>query len=97
MIEVRKTQTFGQWIDGLRDRAGARVILDHVQRLTLGLGDLKSVGDGVSELRVNVGPGYRVYLIKKADILIVLLSGSDKSDQKRAIKRAKQLAKDIKL
>jgi putative addiction module killer protein len=96
MTEVRKTATFQKWLDGLKDdRAYAR-IETRLFRLTLGLpGDAKPVGKGVSELRIDYGPGYRVYFCKKGKALIILLAGGDKSTQDRDIRTAQKLASSL--
>lgn len=96
MIEIRKTPEYVKWIDDLRD-AQARVrILVRVERLRLGNpGDVKPVGSGVSELRIDYGPGYRVYFIKQGEILIVLLAGGDKRTQDADIKTALRLADNL--
>lgn len=96
MVEIRKTQIFAQWIDALRDlRARAR-IQARVERLAMGnAGDVKPVGEGVSELRIDYGPGYRVYFKKRGQMLIVLLVGGDKSSQTRDIKTALSLAQNL--
>jgi putative addiction module killer protein len=96
MIEVRKTAVFVQWLDGLRDiRARARVQA-RIERLTGGNpGDVEPVGEGVSELRINYGPGYRVYFKKRGRALIILLAGGDKNTQAKDIKSALRLARDL--
>ena len=96
MIEVRKTAVFVQWLDGLRDiRARARVQA-RIERLTSGNpDDVEPVGEGVSELRINYGPGYRVYFKKRGRELIVLLAGGDKNTQAKDIKSALRLARDL--
>lgn len=96
MIEVRRSDDFQAWFCGLRDRKARAVIVDRVSRLERGLtGDIKSVGDGVGELRIHYGPGYRVYLARQGDALVVLLCGGDKGSQDRDVKRAKALAKEL--
>jgi putative addiction module killer protein len=96
MIEIRKTETFAQWIDGLHDiRARARILV-RIERLVSGNpGDVKAVGGGVSELRIDYGPGYRVYYKKQGRKLIILLAGGDKNTQTKDIKTALRLAKNL--
>jgi len=96
MIEIRKTETFAKWIDGLRDiRARAR-IQARIERLAGGhAGDAKPAGEGVSELRIDYGPGYRVYFKKQGKILIILLAGGDKHTQTKDIKTALRLAHNL--
>lgn len=96
MIEIRKTEAYARWIDGLRDiRARAR-ILARVERLATGNpGDVKPVGEGVSELRINYGPGYRVYYTQRGQELVILLAGGDKSSQTRDIKTALRLSRNL--
>jgi len=96
MIEIRKTEVFAKWVDNLKDlRARARV-LARIERLAMGNpGDVKPVGEGVSELRISYGPGYRVYFKKKGRKLIVLLAGGDKGSQSRDIKTALRLARNL--
>ncbi len=96
MIEVRQTERFAAWLLGLRDRqARARIAL-RIDRLSLGhAGDVRPVGEGVSELRIDHGPGYRVYFVRRGTALIVLLAGGDKSSQDRDIRAAIRLARDL--
>jgi putative addiction module killer protein len=96
VIEVRKTSEFAQWLDGLRNvRAKARVQA-RIERLAAGNpGDVKPVGEGVSELRIDYGPGYRVYFIQKGSVSIILLTGGDKSTQARDIKTALRLSRNL--
>lgn len=96
MIEVRQTTRFASWLAGLRDdRARAR-ILKRLDRAKDGnLGDVAAVGEGVSEMRIFHGPGYRVYFVRRGSKLIVLLSGGDKSTQGADIEEAKALAREI--
>ncbi|UGX87810.1 type II toxin-antitoxin system RelE/ParE family toxin [Phyllobacterium meliloti] len=90
---IEKTDTFLSWIDGLRDqRARARIAMRLDRLIDGNLGDIKLVGDGVSELRIDYGPGYRVYFIERNDVLIILLCGGDKSTQDRDIRKAKTMA-----
>lgn len=94
MVPVRQTDTYADWFASLKDRT-ARVRIDiRVRRLSLGNpGDVKPVGEGVSELRVDAGPGYRVYFVQRGSEFILLLAGGDKSSQDRDIREAKQLAR----
>ncbi len=96
MIEVRATERFTAWVAALRDaRAKARV-LERVRRISLGnFGDIAPVGEGVSELRIHYGPGYRVYLVQRGPVAVILLCGGDKASQPADIARAKQMAKDV--
>jgi putative addiction module killer protein len=96
VVEVRKTKVFADWLDGLRDaRAKARILV-RLRRLSLGsFGDWKSVGSGVSELRVDHGPGYRVYLTRQGNSVVILLAGGTKKSQSRDIKRAISLAQEL--
>ena len=96
MIEIRKTDVFAKWIDGLKDmRARARVLV-RIERLAAGnQGDVRPVGEGVSELRIDYGPGYRVYFVRRGQALIILLAGGDKRSQKRDIRTAIRLAQDL--
>lgn len=96
MIEVRQTALFAAWLDGLTDPRGAERIAQRIVRLQSGLlGDVKPVGGGVSELRIDHGPGYRVYFVQRGRVLIILLCGGDKRSQRRDIERAKALAADL--
>ena len=96
MIEIRQTDEYSRWFDGLRDRQGRVRILARIRRLSLGNpGDVKPVGEGVSELRVDFGPGYRVYFVQEGAVVVILLAGGDKSTQRRDIERAKELARDL--
>jgi putative addiction module killer protein len=96
MIKVRQTETFRSWLDDLRDRRAAARIAARIDRLKLGNpGDVKSVGGGVSELRIDYGPGYRLYFRRVGQEIVLLLCGGDKSTQDRDIERAKALATDL--
>ncbi|QHI97166.1 type II toxin-antitoxin system RelE/ParE family toxin [Xylophilus rhododendri] len=93
---VQTTRAFGEWLDGLRDARAKAAVARRLKRMQAGnFGDMKPVGDGVSELRVDVGPGYRVYFVQRGQRLVVVLAGGDKSSQDRDIQRAKALAKEL--
>ena len=96
MFEVRKTEAYARWLDGLRDtRARARVLV-RVERLAAGNpGDVRAVGEGVSELRIDYGPGYRVYYKRQGRAIVVLLAGGDKRTQSRDIETALRLAGNL--
>jgi len=97
VIQIQQTETYAKWFAGLRDRVARARIDIRIRRLSLGnAGDARPVGEGVSELRVDHGPGYRVYFIQRGEVLIVLLAGGDKSTQDKDIRSAKALAKDLK-
>jgi len=95
-MKIRKTDVYAKWLDGLRDiRARARIQV-RVERLAAGnAGDVKPVGEGVSELRINYGPGYRVYYTRRGSEMIILLAGGDKSGQASDIKTALRLARNL--
>ena len=96
MIEVRQTAFYAESFAGLRDRHVRTRIDIRIRRLSLGnAGDVKPVGEGVSELRIPHGPGYRVYFLQRGDWLLILLAGGDKATQDRDIRRAKELARDL--
>lgn len=97
MIEIVRSATFDRWLSRLSDpRARARIQV-RLDRLQLGnFGDVKSVGDGISELKVDQGPGYRVYFTRRGALLVLLLCGGDKSSQSRDIAAAKAIAADWK-
>jgi len=96
MIEIRQTDVYSKWFDGLRNRAAQVRINVRIRRLSLGNpGDVKSVGKGVSELRISYGPGYRVYFTKHGDTVVILLAGGDKRTQKQDIQKALELAKNL--
>lgn len=97
MIELIKTAEFDQWLRSLRDRRAMARIAARLDRLAQGNpGDVKPVGGGLSELRIEHGPGYRVYFMRRGPIIIVLLCGGDKSTQQRDIEQAKALAAEWK-
>jgi len=96
MMEVRQTSIFSRWFGVLRDDRARLRIVARIRRMELGNpGDVKAVGDGVSEMRVDYGPGYRVYFTKTGDTVTILLCGGDKSSQSRDIALAKMMAKEI--
>lgn len=91
---VESTEEFAVWIDGLKDKVGKSRILARIRRLADGnAGDHRNLKGGVSELRIDVGPGYRVYYNRRNDVLIILLCGGDKSSQKGDIAHALKLVK----
>lgn len=96
MIEIRQTETYSDWFASLRDsKAKARIDV-RIRRLSMGNpGDVKPVGEGVSELRIDYGPGYRVYYIKRGETLVILLAGGNKTTQQKDIKVALDLAQDL--
>jgi putative addiction module killer protein len=94
--QIRQTDEFAAWFAALRDHEARARITARIRRLSLGNpGDVKPVGGGVSELRIDYGPGYRVYFVQRGNTLVVLLCGGDKRTQDRDIKRAIALAEDI--
>jgi len=96
MVEIRKTELFAKWIDSLRDLQAKARVLVRIERLASGnAGDVKPVGEGISEMRIDYGPGYRVYFIKRGTELIILLAGGDKGSQSADIKVALRLARNI--
>ena len=96
MIEIRKTDLFAQWLDALRDLKARARIQARIERLANGnAGDVEPVGEGVSELRIDYGPGYRVYFKKRGRELIILLAGGDKTTQAKDIKAVLRLARDL--
>ena len=97
MVEVRQAARFAKWLEDLRDLRGRARVQARIERLIGGnLGDVKPIGAGVSELRINYGPGYRVYFQQKGSTLIILLAGGEKSTQARDIQEALMLARQIK-
>lgn len=95
MIELKQTATFAKWESRLRDKRARTIIASRLMRLAEGLpGDVEPIGEGVSELRIHYGPGYRVYFQQRGNLLIVLLCGGDKGSQARDIAAAKRLAKE---
>ena len=96
MIEIRKSDLFVQWLDDLVDIQARARVQARIERLAVGNPvDVEPVGEGVSELRINYGPGYRVYFKKRGRELIILLAGGDKSTQARDIKAGLRLARNL--
>jgi putative addiction module killer protein len=96
MIEVRQTEIFTAWLVGLRDHQARARILARIRRLSEGNpGDVKPVGSGVSEMRINYGPGYRLYFISRGNTVVILLCGGDKRSQDRDIAQAIELAQRV--
>ena len=95
MIELKQTETFRKWRVRLKDERARAVIASRLDRLAFGnAGDVKPVGQGISELRVDYGPGYRIYFHRRGNTIIILLCGGDKSTQAKDIKTAQKLAKE---
>ncbi len=95
-MEVLYTEAFETWLRGLRNQRARIRILSRLERIEDGnFGDHRSVGDGVSELRVNVGQGYRVYYTVRRNTVVILLYGGDKSSQRRDIRRAQRIASEF--
>lgn len=93
MIEIKQTETFRKWRYQLKDDRARGLIASRLDRLSFGhAGDVESVGQGVSEMRIHYGPGYRIYFKKRGNAIIILLCGGDKSTQAKDIKAAKRLA-----
>jgi putative addiction module killer protein len=98
VFTVLQTQEFQRWLDAVRDRRAQVRIAARLRLAEAGnLGDWKSVGGEVSEMRVNFGPGYRLYFARRGSILIVMLAGGDKSTQTKDIKRAQKILKELEL
>ena len=96
MYEVQQTSVFTEWHKSLRDRRARGLIVSRLFRLAAGnFGDAKSVGDGVHELRIAFGPGYRAYFTRRGERIILLLCGGDKGSQARDIDRAKRMAAEL--
>ncbi|NJM99890.1 MAG: type II toxin-antitoxin system RelE/ParE family toxin [Phormidesmis sp. RL_2_1] len=96
MLEIRQTAIFAKWFKGLKDRRAKVRIQARIDRMELGnFGDVSSVGEAISELRIDYGPGYRVYFVQRSSVVIILLLGGDKSSQKADIKKAKTLAEQL--
>lgn len=95
-MEIRQTETYSRWFSTLRDRQAKARIDIRIRRLSMGNpGDVKPVEQGISELRINYGPGYRVYFIQRGETFIILLAGGNKRTQEQDIKTALDLAQDL--
>jgi putative addiction module killer protein len=95
-MEISTTGMFASWFAGLQDRRAKARIQARIDRMTLGnFGDVAPVGEGVSELRIHYGPGYRVYFVQRQLVLVILLCGGDKSSQREDIVLAKELARQV--
>jgi len=96
MIEIRQTELYSRWYKSLRDRQARARIDVRIRRISLGNpGDVKPVGEGLSELRIDYGPGYRIYFVQRGQKLVILLAGGDKHTQDRDIKMALELAREL--
>ena len=96
MPEVRQTEAFARWFKGLRDRRARARIQVRIDRMAIGNpGDLRPVGGGVSEMRIDYGPGYRVYFVERGNAVVILLAGGDKRSQVRDIAMARDLADNL--
>ena len=96
MIEIRRTAIFDKWLRALKDRTGRTKILVRIDRLALGNpSDVRPVGGGIGEMRIDYGPGYRVYFVQLGPAIVLLLCGGDKSTQERDIRRAKEIADEL--
>lgn len=96
MIEIRETEIYANWFAGLRDRQARARIDVRIRRLSLGNpGDVRPVGEGVSELRIDYGPGYRVYFVHRGSTVVILLAGGDKHTQDQDIRTALNLARSL--
>jgi putative addiction module killer protein len=95
MISVALTEPFARWLDGLRDRKAVKKIAVAIERLAEGLGNIKRLSSAVSEVKIDYGPGYRLYFTRRGDELIVLLCGGDKASQRRDIEKAEEMAAEI--
>jgi len=96
LTEIRQTDIFAAWFAGLRDRQARARITARIRRLSLGNpGDARPVGHGVSEMRIDYGPGYRVYFVQRGQVLVILFCGGDKRTQERDIARALAMAREL--
>ena len=96
MLEVRLTSNFSFWLEGLKDRRAQDRIVARLRRFELGnLGDVKPVGQGISEARIDYGPGYRLYFVRYQSLVVILLCGGTKKSQTADIAMAKAMAKEL--
>ena len=95
-IEIKFTEDFSIWLAALRDRKARLVILSRLDRVAEGnFGDVAEIGEGISEIRIHYGPGYRLYFVKRGNTVVVMVCGGDKSSQSRDILKAKMLVKEL--
>ena len=98
MITIRMMPEFSQWLQNMRDRRARQIVIGRIERAAFGnVGKFRDLGQGLAEMKIDYGPGYRLYFVRRADELIILLCGGDKSSQDRDIKQARKLAKEINL
>lgn len=96
MLEIRETPAYAAWFSALRDRTAKARIDIRIRRLSLGNpGDVRPIGESVSELRIHYGPGYRIYFTKQGETVVILLAGGDKSSQEQDIRHAKDLTRNL--
>ena len=96
MFEVRQTAAFAKWLEAIADRVAVERIAQRIARLQSGLlGDVVAVGNGISELRIHHGAGYRLHFVKRGSLIVILLCGGVKSTQDKDMRRAKELAEDL--
>jgi putative addiction module killer protein len=96
MIEIRETDTYTRWFSSLKDRKTRAIIDVRIRRISLGnFGDVKPVGHGISEIKIDYGPGYRIYFVNKNGAMVILLAGGDKSSQQKDIQKAIELASEL--
>lgn len=96
MLEIRQTEAFLEWRRRLRDDKARAAVASRIARLSVGhVGDAKSVGGGVMEMRIHYSPGYRIYFVRRGSEIVILLCGGDKSTQERDIEAAKDMAKEV--
>ena len=94
--DIRSTQVFDDWIDNLKDTNVRVTLFKYIDRMADGnFGNIKSVGDGIIERKINIGPGYRIYFVRTGTSILILLCGGDKSTQQSDIAQAKQLKKEV--